>query len=345
MTSYVYNGIFYGNLLVVGRTVCGKTGFVQKLAVNSFSGELVKAKWVSHIKLDKAREAELQACFNCELDFYYPKNKDHFENLLEEFKIKSNNSDATETYSAKDSGVTYGENKKRDRLIVMDDVSGLTDTSQKFTSFLTVARKFRYHCVYIFHIIHPKKSICKTILSQTNIVNIFPASVPLSTIKKVLEANCIRRTNKYIPVNSLWLTKLFIQLANNEGEKTCLAIDCTGFNPNGPGRFRTGAKNPKTQTCFFNKADEDQMFSVFVSKRIKEEESSDKILFQIEGLKSQTNNKTYSASSELENLTGNGLLNVRGSESTVGFSNFEDRAIKGKMRRGWKSAKPKFLPG
>ena len=153
-------------------------------------------------------------------------------------------------------------------LLLWANVSGLADTSQKFASFLTVARKFRYHCVYIFHAIHPEKGIWKTILSQTNILNIFPASVPLSTVKKILEANCIRRTNKYIPVNSLWITKLFIQLANNE-EKTCLALDCTGFNPNGQGRFRTGAEDPNSQTCFFSKADEDHMFNVFVSKRIK----------------------------------------------------------------------------
>ena len=118
----------------------------------------------------------------------------------------------------------------------MDDVSGLADTSQKFASFLTVARKFRYQCVHIFHTIHPEKRILKTILSRTNILNIFSTSVLLSTVKKILDASCIRRTNKYIPVNSLWITKLFIQLANNE-DKTCLTLACTGFNPNGPGRF------------------------------------------------------------------------------------------------------------
>ena len=226
----------------------------------------------------------------------------------------------------------------------MDDVCGLADTSQKFASFLTVARKFRYHCVYMFHAIHPEKGIWKTILSQTNILKIFPASVPLSTVKKILEANCIRRTNKYTPVNSLWITKLFIQLANNE-KKTCLTLDCAGFNPNGPGRFRTGAEDPNSQTCFFNKANEDHMFNVFMSKRIKKEESEDKILFEIESVKSQTNNETYNATSELENLTGNGLSNVRNEQSTVGFSDFANGKHTGKITRGWKSAKPKFLPG
>ena len=39
----------------------------------------------------------------------------------------------------------YGEKSKRNRLIVMDDISGLADTSSKVASFLTVARKFGYH--------------------------------------------------------------------------------------------------------------------------------------------------------------------------------------------------------
>ena len=174
----------------------------------------------------------------------------------------------------------------------MDNVSGLADLSSKFGNFSTVARKFSYHCLYIFHAIQPEKAIWRNILSQTNLLNIFPASVPLSTVKKVLEANCIRNSNKYIPVNSLWVTKLFIRLANDDSEKTCLTIDCSGFNPNGLGRFRTDASNPLTQTCFFNKADHDSLFNIFISKRIKEK-STDKILFEI-GLKTSADNETYS---------------------------------------------------
>ena len=243
--SYIYDGKFSGNILVVGRTACGKTGFVQRLAVNRFFGDLINAEWVSYIKLDKKREAELQSCFDCQLDFYYPRNRENFDNLLEYFKTKSSSSDENleennDTHSEENNEVDvmydkgYGEKSKKNCLIVMDDVPGLADTSSKFASFLTAARKFGYHCLYIIHTIHPEKSIWKTILSQTNMLNIFLASVPIGTVKKLLEANYVRRTTKYIPVNSLWITKLFIQLANNENEKTCLTIDCTGFNPNGP---------------------------------------------------------------------------------------------------------------
>ena len=87
--SYTYDGKFEGNILVVGRTGCGKTGFVQKLALNKFFGELVKAEWVSYVKLDKEREAQIQSCFDCQIEFYYPKTKEKFENLLEYFKTKA----------------------------------------------------------------------------------------------------------------------------------------------------------------------------------------------------------------------------------------------------------------
>ena len=75
MRNYVYNGRFYGNVHIAGRTGCRKTYFIQKVAVNNFFGNLVKAEWVSYIKLDKTREAEIRSCFSCDIDFHYPSNK------------------------------------------------------------------------------------------------------------------------------------------------------------------------------------------------------------------------------------------------------------------------------
>ena len=56
----VYDGQFGSNILVVGKTGCGKTHFLQKLTVNKFSGKLIKVEWVSGIDIDKRREAEIQ---------------------------------------------------------------------------------------------------------------------------------------------------------------------------------------------------------------------------------------------------------------------------------------------
>ena len=36
--EYTYDGQFHGNILVVGRTGCGKTTFIQKLGKNKLFG-------------------------------------------------------------------------------------------------------------------------------------------------------------------------------------------------------------------------------------------------------------------------------------------------------------------
>ena len=92
----------------------------------------------------------------------------------------------------------FGENKKMDRLIVMDNVSGVADISTKIANFLTVSRNFGYHCVYVSHVISPSTQICQRVISQTNIFNIFPASVPHNTVSKILKSNCIAQTRKYV---------------------------------------------------------------------------------------------------------------------------------------------------
>ena len=66
----------------------------------------------------------------------------------------------------------------RDQLIVMEDISGLADESKKFASFLTIARKFNYTCVFLFHVIYSEKSIWRTIPSQTNVLIFFQLASP-----------------------------------------------------------------------------------------------------------------------------------------------------------------------
>ena len=122
----------------------------------------------------------------------------------------------------------------------MDDVSGVAETSKKFANFLTVSRKFGYNCIYVFHVIVPASQIWQKIISQTNIFNIFPASVPHNTVAKIIQSNCILQSKKYVPARSLWLNRVFTDLANSH-EKHCLTIDCGYINKNGPGRYRSSA--------------------------------------------------------------------------------------------------------
>ena len=103
---------------------------------------------------------------------------------------------------------------------------------------MTVAHKFSYTCVYIFHTVYPEKSIWRTILSQTNIFNIFLASVSLASIVKILKGVCIRKARNQILLSAIWISRIFIKLVNRN-DRVCLTLDCSGINEDGLGRFRT----------------------------------------------------------------------------------------------------------
>ena len=79
-----------------------------------------------------------------------------------------------------------------DRLIVMDDVSGVADNCKKFAEFLTVCRKDKYHW---------KKT---QIWKKQKICNIFPSSVPYNTVLKILHSNC-KQTQKNIYSGMLYV--------------------------------------------------------------------------------------------------------------------------------------------
>ena len=154
MTS-IYDGQFYGNVLVAGRTGCGKTTFLEKLGVNNFFGKIIKTGWISGIDLKEQTKAEIQSYFSNETEVHVAKEQDELDYLIETFKLRSRE----ESHNRNMLNNSFGENRKLDRLIIMDDVSGVADVSKKFANFLTVSRKFDYDCVYVFHVIVPASQI------------------------------------------------------------------------------------------------------------------------------------------------------------------------------------------
>ena len=89
--------------------------------------------------LEKERQI-LKECFvNQHVHFNYPINRKDFDYLLEMDKRNK------ATYVEND----LGEKRLLDKVIVMDDVSGLADKSDDFANFLTASRK--YGITYIFH--------------------------------------------------------------------------------------------------------------------------------------------------------------------------------------------------
>ena len=140
--SSIYNGQFPGNILVVGRTNCGKTTFIEKLGLHNFFGNIVKTEWVSGIAINKKREAEIQSYFKNETEVHNAQDQDKRDSLIDTFKQRSHENDNSNNRNVNSS---YGENRKIDRLIIMDDVSGIADVSKNFSNFLTVSRKFGYN--------------------------------------------------------------------------------------------------------------------------------------------------------------------------------------------------------
>ena len=54
--QYLFDGKFEGNILIVGRTGCGKTTFIQNLEKNRMFGkDIIEVFWVSKIFLNKER--------------------------------------------------------------------------------------------------------------------------------------------------------------------------------------------------------------------------------------------------------------------------------------------------
>ena len=197
MTS-IYNGQFSGNILVVGRTNCGKTTFIEKLGLNNFFGEIIKTEWISGKTIDKKREGEIQSYFKNETEVHVAEVEDELKALIETFKQRSEENDNNQNNKNYNVNNLFGENKKLDRLIIMDDVSGIADTSKYFSNFLTVSRKYGYSCVYVFHVINSSSQIWQKIISQTNIFNIFPATVPFNSVSKIIQSNCILQSKKYV---------------------------------------------------------------------------------------------------------------------------------------------------
>ena len=148
---------------------------------------------MSKIVLSEEREELIRDSFiGQEVHFSYPHDLDDFNYLVDNFtQEKSNNVDSE-----------LGENLKVNKLIVMDDVSGLADKSNEFSNFLTVSRKYGFSCLYVFHTIYPGRQNWEMIMSQTHIFNFFPSSIHSSRIMKTLSLFASRQRNTY-------LTKMF----------------------------------------------------------------------------------------------------------------------------------------
>ena len=101
------------------------------------------------------------------------------------------------------------------------------------------------------------------------------------------------------------------------------------------------------QTFYFNVADNDYLYNVFISKHINKTSDNSGTYFHIDSVKSQTNNETFSAETELDNLSDNGSTDGGSSQFEFGIYNSGDEKLirKSRFKSARKPAKPKFLLG
>ena len=103
---------------------------------------------ISKIVLSHEREEIIREnCINQELQFSYPQDIEDFNYLIKNFTQKKSDYLNNEMEG----------NLTIDKLIIMDDISGLADKSTNFSIFLTVSRKYGFSCVYVFHTIYSNR--------------------------------------------------------------------------------------------------------------------------------------------------------------------------------------------
>ena len=288
--EFTYDGQFSENILVVRR----KTTFIQKLGKNKlFGGDITDVFWVSKIILTKDREDFIRDSFeDQEVRFSYPHDLDDFNYLVGNFM-----QDKSEYIDNE-----LGEQLKVNKLIIMDDVSGLADKSEELSNFLTVSRNYGFSCLYVFYTIYPGRQSWEMIMSQTHIFNFIPGSIHSSRILKTLSLFASWQKNTYLPNQQVWLNNFYFQISNSK-EKRCLTIDTRDVNELGQRKFRTSACNREVQTCYFNRNKSDTHFTSFVASRTKDKQS---ITFSFVKVNSDFNLVNKSLDIELKNSLFNG---------------------------------------
>ena len=119
----MYDEKFKGNILIVGRTGCWKTTFVQNLRRKNLFGYISEIYWISKIVLSREREDAIRESFDQqEFYFNYPENIKDFNYLIENFMLRKANYVNSE----------IGEEMTIEKLIFLDNISGLADKSEIF---------------------------------------------------------------------------------------------------------------------------------------------------------------------------------------------------------------------
>ena len=146
---------------------------------------------------------------------------------------------------------------------------------------------------------------------KTNNGNIFPSTIQLGNILKILTNNCDRETINYIPARDLWINRLYLSLSN-ESKYSCSTIYCRKSDP---AKYRTNADGNFEQFCYYGQNKKDRLFNKFLAKRVEQRNNS--LVFQIHSMINLTKScetKIYEAVQELKSLVKHNDGNDRSSD-------------------------------
>ena len=132
----------------------------------------------------------------------------------------------------------------------MGDISGLDDRSNNFANFLTVARKFNFTSVYVFHTVYPSRSNWQMIISQRYLTFFQALCKQHLSLKSYLRTvtDTLINTFHTETFGSIDYTLRYQILP----KKKCLTIHTRDVNNLGLSKFRTSAENDHQQICYFN---------------------------------------------------------------------------------------------
>ena len=94
--------------------------------------------------------------------------------------------------------------------------------------------------------------------------------MPYKKVAKILQSNCRQTTKKYVPVHSMWLSRVFRDLANTEEY----------YRTTGPGSYQTQPSDPEKQVFYLNQPIDDELYNVFITNGIKAGQFSNGIYFK-----------------------------------------------------------------
>ena len=137
------------------------------------------------------------------------------------------------------------------------------------------------------------------ILSQTKLFNIFPSSIQLGKMLKILNNNCDRETIRYISARDLWINRLYFSLSN-ESKYSCLTIACRNPALQSIELMQTVTWNNFVISVKIKKTDS---LINFLTRRV--DTSNNSLIFQTDSVVNVTKNgetKIYKAMEELKSL-------------------------------------------